>query len=128
MSNLNKGLSLEHHDDSWKSALARRISEGVLTVNDLRNGVVAEVANEVGIGRLLVLVIDTGQTLDLTGASALVETLAVGLLAPLEGSSDVNEEEVASSLTDNSLLEGLARALVRCCWGGNDGGTGLCEL
>lgn len=94
-------------------------------------GFLREVDGEVGIGRDLVLVVDTGETLDLASSSLGVDAPSVSLLAVVEGSRDVDEEEVSSSsssVLDNVRLGDLARSVVRGDGGSDDGSSGTREL
>ena len=86
-----------------------------LTVDDLRNGLPSHIDGQVGILRVLVDVVDTGEALDLTSTGPSIETLAVGSLTVLERGRDVDEEEVSTSTTalEHMLLGSLARAFMR---------------
>jgi hypothetical protein len=77
------------------------------------------------LGRLI-RVINTREALDLTRARLGVDTALVGLLAVLEGRSDVDKEERAVLL--NEVLGRLAATLERCDRGSDDGGAGPCQL
>lgn len=85
-----------------------------------------EVDNQVGLGGSLIGVIDTREALDLAGTSLLVDALAVRLLAVLEGSSDVDEEEGARLLDEVTGL--LAGSLKGGDGGSNDSSAGLGKL
>ena len=85
-----------------------------------------EVDNEVGLGRSLVRVVDTGEVLDLAVASSSVDTLAVGLLTVLEGSSNMDKEEGTGLLDE--VTGSLAGILKRSNGGGNDCSAGLGQL
>lgn len=82
--------------------------------------------SEVGVGGSLIGVIDTSEALDLTTAGTLVDTALVGLLAVLEGSGNVDKEELTG--LGDGVLGVLAGALVRSDGGGDDGGTGAGQL
>lgn len=95
-------------------------------VDSRPDGALAEVNGKVGLLRRLVRVINTGETLNLTASSLLIDTPAVGLLAVLERRGDVDKVERPELLND---LLGLGAG--RCVggdWCGNDGGTALGEL
>lgn len=95
-------------------------------MHDGANTLLGSINNEVGLLRSLVGVIDTGEALDLTAASLLVDTALVGLLAVLEGSVDVDKEEGTG--LGNSVTGVLPGVLVRSDGGSNDGGTGAGQL
>jgi hypothetical protein len=57
-----------------------------------------QVDSEVGIGRHLIRVVNTSETLDLTGARLGVYTTLVGLLGMLERGGNVDEVERSVSL------------------------------
>ena len=96
-------------------------------MDDLRNSVGSKVDGQVRIGRLLVDIVNTGETLDLSVSRSLVKSSSVDLLAPLERGSNV-DEEVVTALAGDLLLDGLSGSLVRSGGGSDDGGTGLGEL
>jgi hypothetical protein len=85
-----------------------------------------KVDDEVGLGRGLIGVIDTGEVLDITAASGSVDTLAVSLLTELERSGNVDKEEGAG------LLDEVTRSLAGLLEGSNrssdDSGTSLGQL
>lgn len=99
-----------------------------LTVDDLGNSVIPQVADQIGILGGLVHIIDTSQVLDLTSSGSLVQSSPVDLLTPFQRSSDVDQEVVAATGADDLLLESLSGPLVRSGGGGDDGGAGLCKL
>lgn len=96
-------------------------------VNNAAHALLGDVDGEVSVRRSLVRVIDTGEALDFTLAGLGVDTALVGLLAVLEGSVDMDEEEGAAQVGDG-LTGGLAGVLVGSDGGGDDGGTGAGEL
>ena len=108
---LKEALALEHEDD---------------LVNDAADRLLGTIHNQIGLLGSLVGIIDTGEALDLTATGTLVDTALVGLLAMLERSGHVDEEEVARLGDDVPSV--LARLLVRGNGGGNHGGTGAGEL
>lgn len=108
---LKEALALQNEDD---------------LVHNAAHALLGEVHNEIGLLGGLVGVVDTGEALDLTAASGSVDTALVGLLAVLEGSGDVDQEE-RTSLADG-VTGKLAGLLVGSDGGGNDGGTGAGEL
>src|SRR4029077_966004 len=73
--------------------------------------VLLRVDAHLGIARLLVRVVDTGEALDLTLESLLIETLDVAARALLDGRGDVHLDERAPLLDELPRL--LARLLVR---------------
>lgn len=85
-----------------------------------------EVDNEVGLGRGLIGVIDTGEVLDITTASSSIDTLAVSLLTELERSSNVDKEEGSGLL--NEVAGSLTSLLERSNRSGDDSGTSLGQL
>lgn len=94
-------------------------------------GFLGEINGKVGIGRNFVLVVNSGESLDLTSSSLGVDTPSVGLLAEVERSGDVDEEEVSSSsssVLDDVGLGGFAGSFVRSDRGGNDGSSGTREF
>ena len=101
-----------------------------LTVDDLRNSLFRHIDGQVGIVRVLIDVVDTSEALDLTSTGPSIETLAVGGLAVLERSRDVDEEEVATSTTalEHMLLGSLSRAFVRSSGSGDDSCTSTSKL
>lgn len=105
---IKEALGLEHEDD---------------LVDDAANGLLRNIDGKISLGRRLIGVVDTSETLDLAAAGLGVDTALVGLLAVLEGSSNMDQEEVAASL-GNSVTGGVAGLLVGSNRGGNDGGTG----
>lgn len=95
-------------------------------MHDGANVLLLKVDNQVGLEGSLIGVIDTGEALDLASTSGGVDTSSVGLLAVLDGSGNVNEEEGAGLLDEvASLLTGVLEGSNR---GGDDGSTGLGEL
>lgn len=95
-------------------------------VNDGSDVLLLEVDNEVGLLGSLIGVIDTGEALDLASASGGIGTLSVSLLAVLEGSSDVDEEEGAGLPNESAgLLSGSLKGSNR---GSDNGSTGLGQL
>jgi hypothetical protein len=95
-------------------------------VHNAAHTLLGEVDNEISILRSLVRVINTSEALDLATTSSSVDATLVGLLAVLEGSGDVDQEE-GSSLGDGVTGE-LAGLLVGSNGGGDDSGTGAGEL
>lgn len=95
-------------------------------MNDGADALLGGVDHKVGLLRSLIGVVNTSEALDLAAAGTLVDAALVGLLAVLEGSGDVDEEERAS-LGDNitGVLPGL---LVGSDGGSDDGGTGAGQL
>lgn len=85
-----------------------------------------EVDNEISLVGSLVRVINTSEALDFTTTGSIVDAALVGLLAVLEGSGNVHQEEGAS-LGDGVARE-LAGLLVRSNGGGDDSGTGTGQL
>lgn len=108
---VKKTLGLEQKDD---------------VVDSSADADLADVDGQLGIARNLVWVVDSGEALDLTLASLLVDASAVSLLAVFERSGDVDEVE-GSALLDHGAGS-LARLVVRSDGGGDDGGTGASEL
>ena len=98
-------------------------------VSDLSDALLGDVDGEVGVGGLLVDVVDAGEALDLAVPGTSIDTLPVGLLAVLEGSGDVDKEEVAGTA---GLGDGVAsrspRALVRSDGSGDHSSTSASEL
>lgn len=90
------------------------------------DGLLLSIDDQVRLGGGLVGVIDTGEALDLAVAGALVDALAVGLLAVLERGGDVDEVEVTKLL--DQLLGAGTVDLVRSDGSGNDGGAGAGQL
>lgn len=95
-------------------------------MHDAADSLLGGVDSEVGVGGSLVGVIDTSEALDLATAGTLVDTALVGLLAVLEGSGDVNEEELTG--LGDGVLGVLAGALVGSDGGSDDSGTGAGQL
>lgn len=95
-------------------------------VHDGTDSLLLKVDNEVGLGRSLIGVVDTGEVLNLTLAGGSVDTTAVSLLAVLERGGDVHEEEGAGLLDE--VAGSLAGLLEGGDGSGDDGGTGLGEL
>lgn len=112
--NLNKRRSFEQEDDR---------------MSDLRHALPADVHNKIGINRFLVNIVDTGEALDLTSTSLSVVTLAVGLFAKLERSSNVDEEKVSSTarLADH-IPSCHSRRLVRRNRSSDDSSTSTGEF
>lgn len=125
---LNEGVGLEQEDDACKVDSSVLIPVPVIerrTVHDLRDGLLGDVDSDIGLGRRLVRVVDTGEVLDLALASTGVETLPVVLLAVLQGGSDVDEEVVATRTSGrNDMIPcGGPRLLVRRGGGRDDSST-----
>lgn len=99
-------------------------------MDDLRNSLPSHIDGQVGIVRVLVDVVDTGEALDLTSTGPSIETLAVSRLAVLERGSDVDEEEVATRTTalEHMLLGSLSRAFMRSNGSCDDSCTSASEL
>jgi hypothetical protein len=97
-------------------------------VNNLGHSIGSQVTNEIGVGRLLVLVIHTGQALDLSRPGLGVQSLPVCLLTLLQRCSDVDEEKVSSTLADDGTADSLSRASIRGGRSGNDSGAGFGEF
>ena len=76
--------------------------------------------------RVLIRIIDTGETLDFARARTSVDPALVRLLAVLQRRGDVNEIETPVLL--DQLTRSLARILERRDRGGNDSGAGACHL
>lgn len=95
-------------------------------VDNGADALLLDVHNQVGLLGSLIGVVDTSESLNLTGASSLVDATAVSLLAVLERSVDVDQEE------RTRLLDELASLLAGGIEGSNgssdDGGTSLGEL
>ena len=106
----------------------RRLKKEDNLVNSSADSLLAEVDNKVSLLALgsLVGVVDTSEALDLAGACLGVDTALVGLLAVLEGSGDVDKEEVAELLDD--LAGGVTAGLEGRDGSGDDGGAGLGKL
>lgn len=113
---LQQALALEHEDDR---------------VDDLLDGLLGGVDDEVGLRWGLVRVVDAGEALNLATPRLRVDALAVHLLAVLERRSDVDEEEVATATTtvlDDVVTGSLAARLEGRDGSRDDGGTGAGEL
>lgn len=95
-------------------------------VHNAAHTLLGEVNDEISLLRSLIGVIDTSEALDLATTSSSVDATLIGLLAVLEGSGDVHQEE-RTSLGDGVASE-LAGLLVGSNGGGNDGGTGAGKL
>jgi len=95
-------------------------------VNNGADSRLGGVNDEVSLLGSLIGVIDTSEALDLTTAGARVDAALVGLLAVLEGSSDVDEEE--GPVLGNGVAGVLARGLVGGDGGSDDGGAGAGQL
>ena len=85
-----------------------------------------DVHNQVGLLRSLIRVVDTSESLNLTGASSLVDATAVSLLAELERSVDVDQEERTRLLDELTSL--LAGGIKGSNGSSDDGGTSLGQL
>jgi hypothetical protein len=94
-------------------------------VNDLWDGILPQVDGQVGIGRSLVIGINSWYILDLSIPSPLVESSSVDLLTVFEGSSDV-DKEVISTRSSDCLLQFLSGGSGRSDRSSNDGSTGFC--
>jgi hypothetical protein len=129
--------SITDHFDS--SETQTHVSKGLLTlqealalqneddlVNNAAHALLGEINNEISLLRGLIGVIDTGEALDLTAASSTIDTTLVGLLAVLEGSSDMHQEE--STGLGDGVTSKLAGLLVGSNGSGDDGGTGAGKL
>jgi hypothetical protein len=95
-------------------------------VNNVTDVLLAYVNNEVSVGGNLVGVVDTGESLDLSGTGTGVDTTLVGLLAELEGSGNVDKEDGSGSLHGGT--GNLAGLLVGSDGGSDDSGTGTGKL
>lgn len=103
-----------------------RLEEEDNLVDGSSDAGLADVNGELGIARGLVRGVDTSEVLNLTGASLLVDTALVSLLAVLERSGDVNEVEGTVLL--DSLAGGLSALGVGSDGGGDNGGTSTGEF
>jgi hypothetical protein len=123
-------LSCTHHFPTQHLEVkeTRRLKQKDDLVNSSPDSLLAKVNNKLGLLALrsLVRVVNTGEALDLALASGGVDAALVGLLAVLEGSSDVDEEEVAELLDD--LARGVAAGLEGCDGSGDHGGARLGQL
>jgi hypothetical protein len=123
-------LSCTHHFPTTHLEVkeTRRLKEKDNLVNSSPDSLLAKVNNKLSLLALrsLVGVVNTGEALDLALAGGGVDAALVGLLAVLEGSGDVDEEEVAELLDD--LARGVAAGLERCDGSGDHGGAGLGQL
>jgi hypothetical protein len=106
----------------------RRLKKKDDLVDSSPDSLLAKIDNKLGLLALrsLVRVVNTGEALDFALAGGGVDAALVGLLAVLEGSGDVDEEEVAELLDD--LARGVAAGLERCDGSGDHGGAGLGQL
>lgn len=86
----------------------------------------AKINRQIRLGRDLIRIIDTGETLNLTSARLGIDTALIRLLAVLERSSDVDEIEAAILLDE--FASSLARSLEGGDWGSDDGGAGTGEF
>lgn len=85
-----------------------------------------QVDGEVGLDGSLIGVVDAGETLNVTLARGSVDASSVSLLAVLEGSGNVDQEEGAGLL--NELAGLLAGSVEGSDGSGDDSGTGLGQL
>jgi hypothetical protein len=106
----------------------RRLKKKDDLVDSSPDSLLAKVDNKLGLLALgsLIGVVNTGEALDLALAGGGVDAALVGLLAVLEGSGDVDEEEVAELLDD--LARGVAAGLEGCDRSGDHGSAGLGQL
>ena len=108
---VEEALGLEHEDD---------------LVDDAAHALLRDINSEIRVLGRLVGVVDTSEALDLAAARLGVDAALVGLLAVLERSVDVDQEERAG-LRDGVAGE-LAGVLVGSNWRGNARGAGAGEL
>jgi hypothetical protein len=94
-------------------------------VNDLWDGILPQVDGQVGIGRSLVIGINSWYILDLSIPSPLVESSSVDLLTVFEGSSDV-DKEVISTRSSDCLLQFLSGRSGRSDRSSDNGSAGFC--
>jgi hypothetical protein len=136
---LDETLSLQEEDDGYMreeqrgSGLALEYEadpDGALglTVNNLGNGRLSEVDDELGLGRGLVFDIDTGETLQRTISGSLVDSSPVGLFAMFDRGADVDLKHVGRSSAVDEITYGLSRFGKRGGRGSDDGGTGSREF
>lgn len=106
----------------------RRLKKEDDLVHSSADSLLAKVDNELGLLALggLVRVVNASEALDVTLASGGVDAALVGLLAVLERSGDVDEEEGAELLDD--LARGVTAGLEGRDGSGDDGGAGLGQL
>lgn len=141
---IKKRISMSRHQNKGKKKKARKVQGYILPrllglieealalkhknnlVNNRANTLLRSINNQISLSRSLIGVIDTSEALDLAATSTLVDTALVGLLAVLERSVDVNEEERAR--LGDGVTGILARFLVGGDGGGDDGGTGAGQL
>jgi hypothetical protein len=97
-------------------------------MNDLGNGRLSEIDDELGFGRSLVLERDTGETLERTISGSLVDSPPVRLLTVLDRSADVNLEHVSRTGSVDEITDGLSGCGQGSGRRGDDGSTGPGEL
>ena len=90
-------------------------------MNDATNALLRHINSDVGLGRILIGVVNTSEALDLTTAGLGVDASLVSLLAMLERGSDVDKEEGTG--LGNGITGGLAGVLIRSNRSSNDSST-----
>lgn len=95
-------------------------------MHDVPHTLRLRIDDEIGLGRLLIRVVDAREALDLTSPRARIHAALIRLLRVLEGRGDVDEEEVA--VLRDGVAGLLAGILERRDRGGDDGGAGLGEF
>ena len=68
-------------------------------MNNFRDCLLGDIDSEISLGRSLVDIVDASEAGDLSASCLSIQAPPVGLLAVLDGSVDVDEEEVGPSAT-----------------------------